>query len=258
MPVITLSTEKGGTAKTTSAVLLASCLRRKGLRVLLIDLDQQRNLSRLLNANTGTAGTSISLFLKTAAAGDIIQHTEQGDIIAAGKNMQVADIALKDTTGKEYLLRDGLADIKKEYDFIIIDCPPALGVATVNALTAADIVIIPIEAAGFSMDGLDDVMDTIGQVKKYCNQHLQIGGVLLTRYDVNSNLSRAMVEIAGEVAEKLGTKLYKTPIRNSVKVREAQFLKKDLFDYAGTCNPAKDYEAFTDELLQDIKKGNRP
>ena len=253
--ILAIATQKGGTAKTTSAVLLASCLRRKGLRVLLIDLDQQRNLSRLLRADTAVPGTSLALLLHAAAAGDIIQHTEQGDIIAAGKNLQAADIALKDTAGKEYLLREGLAEIKNDYDFIIIDCPPALGVVTVNALTAADIVIIPVEAAGFSMDGLDDVMDTIKQVKQYCNERLQIGGVLLTRYDVNSNLSKAMIEIAGEVAGQLGTKLYKTPIRNSVKVREAQFLRKDLFDYAGTCNPAADYEALTEELLQDIKGG---
>ena len=254
MRVITIATQKGGTAKTTTAAALASCMRRRGLRVLLIDLDQQRNLSRLLRADTAASGTSLALLLQAAAAGDIIQHTEQGDIIAAGNNLQAADIALKDTTGKEYRLRDGLAGIKNDYDFVLIDCPPALGVATVNALTAADIVIIPAEAAGFSMDGLDDITETISQVKKYCNPRLKIGGILLTRYDVNSNLSKAMKEIAGEVAGQLGTKLYKTPIRNSVKVREAQFLKKDLFSYAGTSKPAADYEALTSEILKKFNE----
>lgn len=252
MKVITIATQKGGTGKTTTAVSLASCLRRKGKRVLLIDLDQQRNLSRLLRADTTTAGTSLAILLQATEAGAIIQHTEQGDIIPAGKNLQVADIALKDTTGKEYLLRDGLAGLKKDYDFIVLDCPPALGVVTVNALTASDIVIIPAEASGFSMDGMDDIAESIRQVKKYCNHKLRIGGILLTRYEANSNLSKAMIEIAGGLAEQLHTKLYKTAIRNSVKVREAQILKKDLFDYAGKSNPAMDYEAFTEEVLKDI------
>ena len=253
MKVIAVATQKGGTGKTTTAAAVASCIRRKGQRVLLVDLDQQRNLSRLLKANTTTEGTSLAILLHAAKAGDIIQHTEQGDIIAAGKNLQAADIALKDTTGKEYLLRDGLAGLRKDYDFIILDCPPALGTITVNALTASDMVIIPAEAAGFSMDGMDDIADTIKQVKKYCNRKLQIGGILLTRYEANSNLSKAMIDIAGGLAEQLHTKLYKTCIRNSVKVREAQLLKQDLFDYAGKSNPATDYEAFTEELLKDIK-----
>lgn len=251
--VIAVATQKGGTGKTSTAAGVASCIRRKGLRVLLIDLDQQRNLSRLLKADTTAAGTTLSILLHAAKARDIIQHTEQGDIIAAGKNLQAADIALKEVTGKEYLLRDGLAGLKKDYDFIILDCPPALGTVTVNALTAADIVIIPAEAAGFSMDGMDDIAETIRQVKKYCNHKLQIGGLLLTRYEANSNLSKAMIDIAGGMAQQLNTKLYKTCIRNSVKVREAQLLKQDLFSYAPKSNPAADYEAFTEELLKDIK-----
>ena len=255
MKTIAVATQKGGTGKTTTAAALASCIRRKGLRVLLVDLDQQRNLSRLLKADTTTAGTSLALLLHAAEARDIIQHTEQGDIIAAGKNLQAADIALKDTTGKEYLLRDGLAGLKKEYDYIILDCPPALGTITVNALTAADFVIIPAEAAGFSMDGMDDIADTITQVKKYCNRKLRGAGILLTRFEANSNLSKAMIDIAGSMAERIKTKTFKTAIRNSVKVREAQILREDLFTYAGKSNPAIDYEAFTEELLQDITKG---
>jgi len=254
MKVITIATQKGGTGKTTTAAALASCIRRKGRRVLLIDLDQQRNLSRMLEADTTTAGkTSLALLLQAADARQVIQHTKQGDIIAAGKNLQAADIALKEITGKEYHLKEALSGLEKEYDYIVIDCPPALGVVTVNALTAADIVVIPAEAAGFSMDGMDDIAETIRQVKKYCNRKLKIGGILLTRYEANSNLSKAMIDIAGGLAEQLHTKLYKASIRNSVKVREAQLLKQDLFAYAGKSNPAADYEAFTEELLKDIK-----
>ena len=116
MQVIAIATQKGGTGKTTTAAALASCIRRKWGRVLLIDLDQQRNLSRMLEAETTTAGrTSLALLLQAANAGEIIQHTEQGDIIAAGKNLQAADIALKDTTGKEYLLKEALAGLKGSY-----------------------------------------------------------------------------------------------------------------------------------------------
>ena len=257
MSVITIafSTSKGGTSKTTTATATASCLRRKGKRVLLIDLDQQRNLSLLFGAKTEPTASSLSLFLHAGLARDIVQHTEQGDIISASKNLQTADIAFKDKTGREYLLRNALAGLKKDYDFIILDCPPALGVITVNALTASDIVVIPAEASGFSMDGTDDIYKVIERVKGSCNSKLKVGGILLTRYDANSNFSKAMIEIAGEKARQIKTKLYKTCIRNSVKVREAQFLKQDLFSYAGKSNPAIDYENFTDELLQDLKGG---
>ena len=172
MKVIAVSTQKGGTAKTTTAAAIASCIRRKGKRVLLIDLDQQRNLSHLLKANTGKAESSLNLFLQTAAARDIIQHTEQGDIIAAGKNLQAADIALQKTSGKEFLLQESIAGLKKDFDFVILDCPPALGIITINALTAADIAVIPAEAAGFSIDGMDAIYATIQQVKRYCNHKL--------------------------------------------------------------------------------------
>lgn len=246
---IVIATQKGGVGKSTTAWALGSCLRRKGKKVLLVDLDPQRNLSRLMNADTGTDRTSLALFLHTAEARDCIQQTEQGDIIPAGKNLQVTDIALKDTKGKEYLLRNALATVKG-YDFIVMDCPPSLGLATVNALTTADCVVIPVEASGFSLDGLDDMVDTVSQVKKYCNPKLKIAGILLTRFEGNTNLSKAVVELAEELAERLHTKVFSVPIRNSVRVREAQMLRKDLFEHAGQSNPAKDYEAFTDELLR--------
>ena len=125
-----------------------------------------------------------------------------------------------------------------------------MGLATVNALATADRVVIPVEASGFSLDGLDDMADTIAQVKKYCNGKLKIEGILLTRFEPNTNLSKAVIDIAQELAGQLKTKVFSVPIRNSVKVREAQMLRTDLFAHAGNSNPAKDYEAFTDEILR--------
>lgn len=247
---ICVATQKGGVSKSTSVWAINSCLRRKR-RVTIVDLDYQRNLSRLLKADTDTDKTSLALFLHTAEPMDCIQHTDQGDIIPAGKNLQVADIALKDTPQKEFLLKQSLDKITG-YDFIILDCPPSLGIVTVNALTASDRVIIPVEASGFSLDGLDDMADTVSQVKKYCNPKLKIEGILLTRYDPNTNLSKAVIDIAGDLAKQLGTKVFSVPIRNSVKLREAQMLRKDLYEYADKCNPAIDYEALTDELLRGL------
>ena len=253
MKVIALCTQKGGVGKTSSSWCLGSCLRRQGKKVLMIDLDPQRNLSRLMKADTDTEGTSLALLLHVADAVDIIQHTEQGDIIASGKNLQVADLALKDQPKKERLLKESLETVKKEYDFVVIDCPPSLGIATVNALTASNYVVIPVEASGFSLDGLDDIGDTIHQVQMHTNNDLKIAGILLTRYEPTTNLAKAVIDIARELAKGLQTKVFSVPIRNSVRVREAQMLRTDLFEYAGQSNPAKDYEAFTNELLQGMK-----
>lgn len=247
--IISIAVQKGGAGKTTTAWAMASSLRRQGRKVLLVDLDPQRNLSKLMKANTNTDGTSLALFLHTAKAGDIIQHTDQGDIIPAGKNLQVADLALKDKNRKEFLLRDSLSGVKG-YDFIVLDCPPSLGMVTVNALTASDAVIIPVEASGFSLDGLDDIADTVEQVKRYCNPKLKISGILLTRFEPNTNLSKAVVELAEDIAGRLKTRVFPVQIRNSVKLREAQMLRTDLFLHAGNSNPARDYASLTEDFLK--------
>lgn len=247
--VVSFSVQKGGAGKTSSSWSIASSLRRQGKKVLLVDLDPQRNLSKLMKANTETDRTSLALFLHTAKAGDCIQHTDQGDIIPAGKNLQVTDLALKDKKRKEFMLKDSLSAVKG-YDFIILDCPPSLGMITVNALTTSNSVIIPVEASGFSLDGLEDITDTVEQVKRYCNPKLKIAGILLTRFEPNTNLSKAVIDIAQELAGQLKTKVFSVPIRNSVKLREAQMLRKDLFEYAGQSNPARDYETVAMEFLK--------
>ena len=253
MRTIAIATQKGGVGKTTTAWTLANCLRQKGKRVLAIDLDQQRNLSNLFRANTKTENNSLSLFLNTAEAREVIQHTDQGDIIPAGKNLQALDLTLKNKSGKEYFLKNSLEPVSGNYDYCVIDCPPSLGMATMNALTTSDCVVIPVEASAFSLDGLDDIAETIDYVKEKCNNpKLKIAGILLTRYEPNTNLSKAVIDIANGIAKNLNTKVFSSPIRNSVKVREAQMLRTDLFQYAGKCNPAQDYESFTEELLRGM------
>lgn len=252
MYIVSLSVQKGGSGKSSSVWAINSSLRRHGKKTLLVDLDPQRNLSKLMKANTETDRTSLSLFLQTADPEACIQHTDQGDIIPAGKNLQVADLALKDVRKKEFLLQRSLSRLTG-YDFILLDCPPSLGIVTVNALTASDRVIIPVEASGFSLDGLDDIADTVEQVRKHCNSKLKIAGILLTRFEPNTNLSKAVIDIARELAEQLRTKVFSAPIRNSVKLREAQMLRTDLFKHAEKSNPAQDYEAVTKEFLQDMK-----
>lgn len=240
---------KGGTGKTTTAQALVCGLTRKGKRVLAVDMDAQRNLSTAMGAQDG-----ITIYDVLTGAGkptDAIQKTAAGDIIPAAKALSAADTAIKDT-GKEYKLKEALDVIQMiyGYQYVIIDCPPALGVLTVNALTAADAVIVPAQADLFSLTGIEDLLEAIEPVKKYCNPKLRVDGILLTRYNSRAVLSRDVYQLAQQMAQQLGAKVYQTAIREGIAIKEAQAAKVSIFDYAPAANVTKDYEAFIDEITR--------
>jgi ATPases involved in chromosome partitioning len=186
---------------------------------------------------------------------DAIQKTNSGDLIAANKALAGADAFIADT-GKEYRLKEALENIEGQYQYIIIDTPPALGILTVNALTVCHSVIIPAQADIYSLQGIEQLADTMKPVKKYCNPNLKIAGILLTRYSSRSVLSREVAELAEQLADKLGTKLFKTTIREAIAVKEAQISQQSLFDYAPKAKVTEDYRAFIEELLEQEKERN--
>ena len=248
MEAIAIVNRKGGVGKTATAQALGAGLRKKGQRVLYIDLDSQNNLSYALDADVTKAG-SMDVITGATAAADAIQKTEEGDVIAGSESLAAADQIITGT-GKEYRLKEAIESIKQSYDYIIIDTPAALGTLTVNALTAAHGVIIPVQADIYSLQGIAQINNVITAVKKYCNAQLSIRGILLTRYNARAILSRDMQDNLREAAKQLKTKVYSAPIRECISIKEAQARKINIFDYAPKSNAAKDYLAFTEEFTE--------
>ena len=248
--IFAIINQKGGVGKSTTAEAMASGLTLKGFRCLSTDLDAQGNMTYTVNGNTDGA-TVLGVLMGEVKPFDAIQHTDGfGDIIVSSKALSGADGFIT-VTGKEYRLKEALEKVCDMYDYIIIDTPPALGILTVNALTACHSVIIPAQAEIYSLQGIEQLSETMKPVRKYCIPRLDIAGILLTRYSQRTVLSREVAEMAKQLAQKLGTKIFSTSIRENISVKEAQISQKSLFEYAPNSNAAKDYAAFIEELLSD-------
>ena len=247
--IIAVVNHKGGVAKSTTAAALLAGLSEKGCRVLAVDLDPQCNFSLITGADT-KGGTILGALAEEIKAADAVQRTAQGDVIAGHKGLAGAD-AIMTETGKEYKLREALEPIAPSYDYIIIDTPPALGVMTVNALTAADEIVIPAQADILSVQGIDALTETIKTVRKYCNPKLKVKGILLTRYNPRSVLTGEVTKLMQTLADRIGVKLFKATIREAIAIKEAQIKQESLFTYAPKAKVTADYRAFIEELLQD-------
>jgi len=246
--IIAIINQKGGVGKTTTTLAIGAGLLLKGLKVLYIDLDAQTNLSHTLKAQNNSLSV-IDLLEKKAKVTDVIQQTPQGDIIPASSALSGADAFITEA-GKEYRLKDALEPVKNNYDYILIDTPPALGVLTVNALTACTGAIIPAQADTYSLQGISQLHATIETVRKHSNHSLKIKGILLTRYSSRTILSRDISDVMEQTAKKLNTKLFKIAIRETIAVKEAQANQQDIFSYAPKNNAALDYTEFINELLE--------
>ena len=259
--MITLSViaQKGGVGKTTSAQSIGAGLARyHGTKVLFVDTDAQGNLSRSMEAdNTGTTGaSSLEVLTGRAPVEAAIQHTPHGDIVASSPALSGADRepALS-KVGREYRLKKALESVSGDYDYCIIDTPPALSIITVNALTACDKAIIPAQADDYSLEALSRLRETIETVRTYCNPSLQVDGILLTRYNSRAVISREISDLMEEEAAALNTRIYQTRIRECTAVKEAQAVREDIFSYSPRSNAAKDYRAVIDELLGGTHNG---
>lgn len=246
--IIVFSNQKGGVAKTTSAATFAAEVKNRGYQVLVVDADPQANLSDSVGADTHELSSLYDLLRRDVTAPDAIQKLDCFDIISANIMLSACEQELTQT-GKEYRLKEQLEPIINDYDYIIIDTPPSLGILTINAFTAADTVIIPTTPGIFSASGIQQLYNTIQNTRKYCNPSLTITGVLMTKYNPQTNISKDMKELTGLLSEHINAPMFKTHIRNSVVVEEAQAKKIDLFRHKKYSTVSQDYQAFVDEFF---------
>lgn len=245
--ILAVINQKGGVGKSTTALALGQGLGRRGRTALFVDLDAQGNLSHTLGAAPDSP-SAFEVLTREIPAREAVRETAGGRLLGSSGRLAGAD-ALLTATGKEYRLREALESLGPDYDFIVIDTPPALGILTVNALTAADGLIVPAQADIYSLQGIGQLHQTISAVRQYCNPKLEILGLVLTRHNPRSVLSRDLAELLAETAAALETRLFKTAVREAVAVREAQARRRSLFDYAPRSTAAQDYLALTEEVL---------
>ena len=247
MKTIAIINQKGGVAKTSTAASIGAGLHRRGNKVLLIDLDPQRNLTYSMQAESVGA---LEILLHPGEIEARIQETPSGiDFIGAAERLAGAEGTFTQT-GKEYRLKESLQHIEGKYDYCIIDTPPSVGLLTVNALTAASGCIIPAQPDIYSQQGIIQLKETIENVRTYCNPALKVYGILLTRWNGRTTIAKNFMErIEGEAAG-LDTTLFNTKIRECVSLRESQAMQQSIFEYDPKSNAAADYDALIDEILE--------
>lgn len=249
MKTVVFSNQKGGVGKTTSAAALAAGLSSRGYKVVAVDLDPQCNFCLSSGVDMLTVGhTLYDVFKGDAQVDDVIVPGLGYAIIPGGLALAAADMEFTQT-GREYMLSEALEAVSDRFDFAVIDTPPTLGILTINALTAADGVIIPLTADVYALQGLNQLNGLINSVKKYSNKGLKIFGLLLTKYNERQNVTKALRDQVEAAAAQLETKVFETAIRESVAVREAQLLHSDFLKEAPNANAAVDYEAFITEFI---------
>ncbi len=245
---ICITNQKGGVGKTTTTYALGLGLRKKGYKVLIVDLDPQGNLSFSVGAETEESITIYEVLKGEYNAEEAIQHTPIIDIIPS--NIVLSGVDLEFThTGREFLLREALSNVQNIYDYIIVDTPPSLNILTVNAFALSNKIIIPMIADIFSLQGIAQLYETIDRVKRYCNPSINIEGILLTRYNKRIILSSEIKGTAEMIAKELNTTVFNTHIRSSISIQEAQTKQENLYEYAPRNSAVMDYMQFVEELL---------
>jgi chromosome partitioning protein len=252
--IISVLNQKGGVGKTTTCVNLGAALARRGQEVLLVDMDPQANLTVHVDKRPDLEShTLTSLLVEDAPLRDLVQATSQPNLSVVASDTSLAGVeqVLANRIGRETILREALDAFPggKEFDFALFDCPPSLGVLSANALVAADVVVIPMQAEYLSLQGMAKLLEVIQLVQKRLNPGLKIGCVLPCMVDGRTNLS---TEVLREIDAHFGTLLTRTRIRNNVKLAEAPSFGRTIFEHAPESNGARDYEAFAAEFLQMI------
>lgn len=252
--IVSFINQKGGVGKTTTCVNMASYLAIMGKKVLLLDLDPQGNATSSLGIDKESGIKTIyDVIVDDNTIDEVILKTkiEGLDIIPSTVDLAGADIELVQMNNREKVIKKTLTPIKNSYDFVCIDCPPSLGLSTVNALTASDSLIIPIQCEYFALEGLTQLMYTIKLVKKHLNENIQIEGVVLTMKDSRSNLGNS---VAADINKYFNSKVYETIIPRNIRLAEAPSYGEPICLYDPKCNGAMAYRTLTEEFLKRNKK----
>lgn len=248
--IISVANQKGGVGKTTTTVNLSTILAKKGKKVLLIDTDPQGNATSGLGITKEVELSVYDILVGDTTFEETLQETTIKNLIVCPSNISLAgaEVELVSMMSREQRLKTKLDSIKNNYDYILIDCPPSLGLITLNAFTSSDSVLIPVQCEYFALEGLGQLLNTVNLVKKHLNKNLEIEGALLTMYDARTNLSNQVVK---EVKKYFENKVYKTVIPRNVRLSEAPSYGMPISQYDPKSKGAKAYEKFSKELLKN-------
>ena len=248
--IIAVANQKGGVGKTTTSINLAACLAEKGKKVLAVDMDPHGNLTSGLGVDKDSVEKSIyELIIGEVDIKEVINKEvlENLDIIPTSIDLSAAEIELIGVDDKEYILRNAIDQVKDQYDFVIIDCPPSLSMLTINAMTTADSVIVPIQCEYYALEGLSQLIHTVELVKDRLNSKLEIEGVVFTMYDARTNLSLQVVE---NVKDNLQQNIYKTIIPRNIRLAEAPSYGLPINKYDPKSTGAESYMRLADEVIE--------
>lgn len=249
--VIAVANQKGGVGKTTTAVNLSAALHEKGKRVLLVDCDAQGNATTGMGVAKSRRPNTYDLMINNAAPEDCIVNTPFGDVIPSSKELAASSVELIHADRREFVLKTALMKLYTDYDYIIIDCPPSLELMTVNALAAADSVLIPMQCEYYALEGIADLLTSIRMCKKRLNRRLEIEGIVLTMYNASANLT---TQVANELRKYLDDKVYDTVIPRSVRLSEAPSYGKPGIVYDRANRGSRAYMELADEFIRRTER----
>ncbi len=254
--IIAIANQKGGVGKTTTSVNLSAVLAKKGKKVLLIDADPQGNATSGIGADKNVEKSLYDVLINEEPIENTVQDTLEKNLKICPSNINLAgaEVELVSQMSREHRMKEQLELVKDKYDYILIDCPPSLGLITINSFTTADSVLIPVQCEYYALEGLGQLINTINLVKKHLNKSLEIEGAVLTMYDIRTNLSNQVVK---EVKKYFDNKVFKTVIPRNVRLSEAPSFGMPITTYDPKSKGAKCYEKLAKEILKndEVKEG---